>query len=369
MNRSSRREPFEDPTLVGRDGRRVAVVDVQRLHRRARKLAGQGLGELVHVDRPRAGRGEVGPGQAIHREVVGPARREQRPAAVVPPGADDRRQAGDRPHGHPAAPVPLEAVVQPDQRRMLGGVTSGEGFDRVDVDAGDRRDLLGRILLERPATERVGPDGRAAEVVVVLQPVAPDHVHQAERQGGVGAGAGGDVPVGPLGGRAPVGVDRDDRRAALAGFDHQRPEVAIRDGGVRAPVEDQLAPGHGHRVGARPAAADRVLVADPAGRGADGRGRASRPRAGGRTGGRGCSPGACPSCRSSCRAGSPGGRRATRRSAANRPAIVVDGLVPADRLEPARALGSDPPERTEDAVLADRHGRDSRPSSRRGRRG
>ena len=69
---------------------------------------------------------EVGAGQPVHGEVVGPAGREHRPAAGMSPRADDRRQAGDRPHGHAAAVVPLHAVVEPDQRRLLAGQAMGE---------------------------------------------------------------------------------------------------------------------------------------------------------------------------------------------------------------------------------------------------
>ena len=95
------------------------------------------------------GRRQVGAGQPVHGEVVGPAGREHRTAAVMPPRADDRRQAGDRPHGHPAAVMALHAVVEPDQRRLLAGQPMGEASSIVaDVDAGDRRDLLGRILVE-----------------------------------------------------------------------------------------------------------------------------------------------------------------------------------------------------------------------------
>ena len=63
---------------------------------------------------------------------------------------------------------------------------------------------------------RSAPTVALFEVIVVLQAVAPDHVHQAQGERGVGAGARLDVPVGAPGGRAPVGVDRDDRRAGLA---------------------------------------------------------------------------------------------------------------------------------------------------------
>ena len=100
--------------------------------------------------------------------------------------------------------------------------------------------------------------------------VAPDDVHEPQGQRGVGAGAGLNVPVGAPGRRAPIGVDRDDGRAGLAGLDHQAPEVAVGIGGVRAPVDDELALGHGQRIGPHSAAADRVFVTQRAGRGADG---------------------------------------------------------------------------------------------------
>ena len=65
---------------------------------------------------------------------------------------------------------------------------------------------------EDAIAEPVRPDGGSGEVIVVLEPVAPDDVHQPQRERGVGAGTGLDVPVGAPGGRAPVRVDGDDRR-------------------------------------------------------------------------------------------------------------------------------------------------------------
>ena len=151
----------DHPLLVGGDGGRVAVVDVEGPDGRAGQLAGEGLGELVHVDRAGAGGREVGAGEAIDGEVVGAARGEQDPAAGMAPGADDRGQAGDRPHGHAAAVVALEAVVEADQRGLLAGVAAGERRDGRDVDPRDRGHALGGVLLQDAAAERAGADGPA----------------------------------------------------------------------------------------------------------------------------------------------------------------------------------------------------------------
>jgi len=105
---------------------------------------------------------------------------------------------------------------------------------------------------------------------IIDQTITPEDVHQAQRQGGVGAGPGLDMPVAPGGGGTPIRVDRHQGRPLLASLDHQAPEVAIRVRGVRAPVEDQLAAGDAHRVGSETAPTHRVLVARRTRRGADG---------------------------------------------------------------------------------------------------
>ena len=97
----------------------------------------QRLGELHHVDRARAGRDQVGPFEAVVVERVQLAGAEQRPAADVPPVADDRGQAGDGPHRHAAAAVPLQAVVQADAAPAAQSVRvlAGELLDVVDRQA------------------------------------------------------------------------------------------------------------------------------------------------------------------------------------------------------------------------------------------
>ena len=76
------------------------------------------------------------------------------------PRADDRGQAGDRPDGHASAVVALHAVVEPDQRRLLARQAAGEGLDRRDVDARDRRDAFSGDTRRDALAEQLGADGR-----------------------------------------------------------------------------------------------------------------------------------------------------------------------------------------------------------------
>ena len=90
------------------------------------------------------------------------------------------------------------------------------------------------------------------------------------------------------------------------------------------------------------------VSASPPARGADGAIQQRGARAGGRSG-RPCPrPAPGPWCRSSCRAGWPAGR--ARRSRCSRRGDVVQRLVPGHRLEPARALGADAPQRLQQAL-------------------
>ena len=188
---------------------------------------------------------------------------------MMPPGADQRGQAGDGADGHPAAEMALEAVIKPDQRGRLGRVAAREGREGVAIDPRDRGDPIGRVFLKDARAKGVGPDGRSVHVVNIGEAVAPNDVHHAQGQRGVGAGAGLDVPVGPGGCRAPIRVDRDDRGPRPSGLDHQAPQVAVGVRRVGAPVDDEPALGDRHRIGPEPASAQGVFIARRASRGAD----------------------------------------------------------------------------------------------------
>ena len=84
---------------------------------------------------------------------------------MVAPRADDRGDAGDRAHGHSSAVMALHAVVEPDERRLLAGEAMGELFDRFDVHAGDRGDLLGGVLIGDAISQLEGADRRPLQMV------------------------------------------------------------------------------------------------------------------------------------------------------------------------------------------------------------
>ena len=209
----------------------------------------------------------------------------------------------------------------------------------------------GGYSVHHALAQQLGADRGLVQVFVVLKAVAPDHVHQPQGQRGVGAGSRLDEPVGAPGGRAAIRVNRHDGRAGLAGLDHQAPEVAVGVGGVRAPVDDELALGHGERIGPHAAATDGVFVTRRAGRGTDGPVQHRGPQpveeppveaAGLELAHRPVVAVRQDRLRAIARAG-------------DRGELAGDGverLVPADRLEPPFPLAADPLHRLEQAIGA-----------------
>src|SRR5947208_1960675 len=92
--------------------------------------------------------------------------------------------------------------------------------------------------------EPVEAERRARDVAVVDTASGHQHVHDGERQGGVGARAHHQVLVGLLSGRSPVGIDRDDVGAAGPGLLHERHHVDRRVRRVHAPEHDQVGADH-----------------------------------------------------------------------------------------------------------------------------
>ena len=104
------------------------------------------------------------------------------------------------------------------------------------VPAATPSDTLTQLLLAKAVP---------AQVVLILQAVTPDDVHESEGQGSVGAGADRQPPVGTGRRLRAVRINRDNLRPALAGLVHHRPQMHVRDAGVRAPVDDVARVNHG----------------------------------------------------------------------------------------------------------------------------
>ncbi len=194
-----------------------------------------------------------GPGRAPHgleREAEPADGREQGPAAPLAVGPDDRRQAGDGPHALTA----LAAAGHPESDPDVGGPRPTiEVREPLDVGARqpcDRGDAVGPESRKDLALEPLEAYRVALEVLPVREPVPHQHVHHAERERGVGADPGGDVPVGLGGGAAPARIDHDQLRASRARLLDLGPRVDGRRDQVGAPGDDQIGVRHGLRIGA-----------------------------------------------------------------------------------------------------------------------
>ena len=123
-------------------------------------------------------------------------------------------------------------------------VVDGELLDDVGVDAGDRRRTVGSPVGDCIA-KFVVARGVFGDPRVVREPVTDDHVHHRQHHGDVGAGERLDEPVAAgfvdrLGCHGADRVDDDEAGAPLASQLDGRPQVAVRQPGVRAPQQDQL---------------------------------------------------------------------------------------------------------------------------------
>ena len=161
-------------------------------------------------------------------------------AAVVAPGAGQRRQAGDGAVGVGAVGVVLHADHEADGGRPRRGVGAGQGGDLFLRHAGDGGYAFQRVV-GQPLAE-VGEAVRVVDDVVgVEETFVADDAHHAQRQRGVGARPRLDVPVGGGGGARGQGVDDDDGGAVRLRLTHLRPEVEIGDDRVAAPDDDEAA--------------------------------------------------------------------------------------------------------------------------------
>ena len=112
--------------------------------------------------------------------------------------------------------------------------------DLVGCDAGQLGDPLGRVGGGTLA-ELVEPDRVPVEVVGVVEPLREDHVHQAERERGVGARPRAHVPVGRPGRARLDRVDHHDPGAAPPRLGDEGPQVLVGDDRVRPPEDDEAA--------------------------------------------------------------------------------------------------------------------------------
>ena len=199
-----------------------------------------------------------GPGGLAHRRIVEVARggrQQQRAAALDAVMAGHARQQRHGAQGLAAMGEAGHAFAEADQRGLGVAVQGRELLDVGDGEAGDlgrarRRELRQHLALDLVEAQRVNVD-----VVEVGETVAHQDVHDAERQGGVGADPDGQVEVGGAGAARAARVDHDDRHAGLLALAlGQGPEMHVGGSQVGAPrdhqvgIDDRFGIGAAHRA-------------------------------------------------------------------------------------------------------------------------
>ena len=154
-------------------------------------------------------------------------------------GAHQGRQTGDVAHRHPAAARPLQSVIRPDQGRTRRRVQVCQRLDLSRADAANRGDLL-RTVQAHALAQRFESQRMAADVIVVDEIVANQHVHQSESKGGIGPRQQSDLRVAFFRRERTIRIDRNEPRAAPLGLLRPCPEMHARGDGVAAPEDDEL---------------------------------------------------------------------------------------------------------------------------------
>ena len=218
--------------IVGRDVERAdrRVLHVQKLfaqpqmidqarRRRARGLAHRGVVEVAR------GRRQQQRAAALHRVVAGDAGQQRH-------GAQRLAAMGEAGHAFAEADQGRLGLAVQGSQTLSMSATAKPG----DLGHARRREARQDLALDPIEAQRVPRD-----VVAVGEPVAHQDVHDAERQGGVGADPDRQIEVGRLGAARAARIDDHDRHAALlALLFGQRPEMDVGGGEIGAPRDHQV---------------------------------------------------------------------------------------------------------------------------------
>ena len=235
-----------DEPGIRRHGGRVRAEHIERLDRRAGRLAGERRAEAIHVDRPGgpdARRGQLLPlvdRLAIPFEISAGAIGKSAAAHPVLPG--DGRQHENGADALAAHAVALQPVGDLDQARFAAGVQPGQFLHVLDRQPGDFGRALRRVVHDAPAQFRPA-GGVFREPGFVVQSLADDHMGHAQRQRAVRARPGRDVPVGRTGRARAARVDDHDHTAITLGSFQMGHEMRGGAGWIMSPDEDDLAVG------------------------------------------------------------------------------------------------------------------------------
>ena len=254
--------------LLGRDLGRVRRPDDERCDRRLEVRVGERVAELRHVDPPHLGGAQLGPVDGRARDRAGGRGRDiGAAAAAVAPGADQGRQAGDRPIGDRSAEMALGADPEPQQRRLGAAEVARDPDDPLGGHAAELGPVLDRVLGE-PLEQLVVAVGMGPAPLLVGELGIDDGAHHPQRQRSVGPRQRSQVLVGDPGGAAAKRVDHAQPSPVAARVEDLPPQVRRRRHRVPAPDQHITRVGPVLGVDLRRYAVGRGHAGDP-GAGAD----------------------------------------------------------------------------------------------------
>ena len=137
-------------------------------------------------------------------------RRSQEAGSLLPPGADDSRQAGDEARRHGAVAIAGLAAAEADERRPGPAVGVGQFDDDVGRHAGDALRFSGVYLDRTFFFKSSQPRTFRSRKGFVSQAVTVEDMHHAQGQGSIRTGADGDEVVGQVGRLVAIGIDTPD---------------------------------------------------------------------------------------------------------------------------------------------------------------
>ena len=237
-----------------RDRRRIDVLHDDGGDRRAvpkvARIAGQDRADARHVEQPHRAVLRIEPLDQGGVDAVDALVGMHRAAALVLPGAGDRRDAGGGVHVGGAVARAGEAVAEADVGALDAADHAGERGDLGGRDPRDRRRPFGAPARE-VGFEFVRMVRIAGEVGAVGEVLGEEHVHDAAGERAVRAGPERHVMVGDPGGPRLVGVHDHERRAPrlprLGDVGH---DVDLGRRRIAAPDDDQVRLRHLARIAA-----------------------------------------------------------------------------------------------------------------------
>ena len=171
--------------------------------------------------------------------MAGPAMPRAEARAGNPQISGEGGQAGDGAGGLPTVGALVHGTAaQHDHGRAGGRITAGQGGDPLRLDTGHPGGPL-RSILPQMRRQLLEPLGVARHELGVVQGFGHDHVHQAQRQGGVGSGPDDEGLVGLTGRLGAADVHRDHVGPALFGGQQVAGGVGLA-GQIGAPLYDHF---------------------------------------------------------------------------------------------------------------------------------